>query len=206
MTVDLVVWKAPRDLDAAGAETLVRDWQSAGGDPETSPFEPSDDVGWFHRELAKDEPGLVLVSDAVPNPSTAPIWLSTGSEPPARVVAIRLPPAGHGEGLDTIFGLAAKYDLVVFDARAGVAHLPLAELAEYASATFWPAGAIRAAVVGGLGAVVAFVAWSLGIPIVSGLVALIGAFLFVMAVYTFVHEGRKAATARRTDRSAPPDR
>ena len=40
----------------------------------------------------------------------------------------------------------------------------------------------------------------MGIPLISGIVAVVGAFLFVMAVYSFVHEGRVAWRARR-----PPD-
>jgi len=42
-------------------------------------------------------------------------------------------------------------------------------------------------VAGIAGAVIAVGAWLLGIPIVSGVVAVIGGFMFVMAVYTFIH-------------------
>ena len=49
-----------------------------------------------------------------------------------------------------------------------------------------PAGAIQAAVAGGVGGVIAIVAWILGIPLVSGALVLAGGFMFVMAVYTFV--------------------
>jgi Flp pilus assembly protein TadB len=73
---------------------------------------------------------------------------------------------------------------------------PLDALAAHASATFWPRGAIRAAVVGGLGGIVAVVALGLGIPLVSGLVAIVGGFLLLMAVVTFAHEGRVAWRAR----------
>jgi len=92
-----------------------------------------------------------------------------------------------------IFGLAAKYDLVLFDTRSRRIHLPLDEMAARASATFWPGGAIQAAVAGGIGGVVAVVAWFLGIPLLSGLLVLVGGFMVVTAVYTFIHEGRKAA-------------
>jgi hypothetical protein len=197
VTFDLYAWKSPRDLDDDRAEALVQGWQDAGGDPSRSPFEPSTDVGWFHRELMKDEPGLEASSDAVPNPSTTPIWLAGTDEPPARVVAISLSPATPREALDTIFGLATKYDLVLFDAASRRLHFPLEEMAAYASATFWPAGAIQAAVAGGIGGVIAVVAWFVGIPLVSGVLMLVGGFMFVMAVYTFIHEGRKAAKSRR---------
>jgi hypothetical protein len=195
MTFDLYVWETPRDVDAAGAEALVGRWHEAGADPATAPFEPSTNVGWFHRELMNEEPGLDVSSDAVPNPSKTPIWLSGTDEPPARLVAIRLP-APPNAALDSIFSLAMKYDLVLFDARNRRVHLPLEEMGEYASATFWPGGAIQAAVAGGIGGIAAVVAWLLGIPILSGIVAVIGGFMFVMAVYTFIHEGRKAAKSR----------
>lgn len=198
MTFDLYAWKAPRDLDADGAEALIDGWNAAGGVPDRSPFEPSTDVGWFYRELIHDAPGLDAVSDAVPNTGRAPIWLSGTSEPPARVVAMRLSPDTPHDVLDSIFGLAAKYDLVLFDARSGRIHLPLEAMAAHSSATFWPSGAIQAAVAGGIGGVIAIVAWLLAIPVVSGLLVIVGGFMFVMAVWTFIHEGRKAARARRT--------
>jgi hypothetical protein len=204
VSFDLYVWASPRDLDDDRAAALLDAWQDAGGDPSESPFEPSSDVGWFHRELMNDEPGLETSSDAVPNPSRTPIWLSGTSEPPARVVAIRLPPGTERDVLDSIFGLAAKYDLVLFDARSRRVHLPLEAMAAHASATFWPGGAIQAAVAGGIGGVIAVVAWSLGIPFLSGILVLIGGFMFVLAVFTFIHEGRKAMKARRTREEPPP--
>lgn len=198
MAFDLYAWKSPRDLDPDEAMQLVQGWHDQGADPAAAPFEPSEDVGWFHRELVRDAPGIELVSDAVPNPSTAPIWLSTESEPPARVVAIRLPATTSSGVLEDILGLATKYDLVLFDPRRGRLHQPLEEMAEYASATFWPAGAIQAAVAGGAGLAIAVGAWLLSIPILSGVAIVVGAFLFVMAVLTFVHEGRKAVQRRRS--------
>ena len=194
MAFDLYAWKSPRDLDADGAEALLKSWQDTGSDLGTSPFEPSADVGWFHRELMKDVPGLVVSSDAVPNPSTAPVWLAaTTEQPPARLVVISLSPTAPRDTLEAIVGLAAKYDLVLFDTRSRRVHLPLERMAAHASATFWPAGAIRAAVVGGIGGVIAVVAWFLAIPLLSGFLVVVGGFLVGMAVYTFIHESRKAA-------------
>ena len=198
MTFDLYVWKSPRDVGADRAEVLLKGWHEAGGEHDNSPFEPSD-VGWFYRELLKDLPRIDSSSDIPPNRSATPIVLSATSEPPARVVGMRLSPDAQRAELDTIFGLAAKYDLVVFDARSRRIHLPLEAMAAHASATFWPAGAIQAAVAGGIGGVVAVVAWFLGIPLLSGLLMLVGAFMFAMAVYTFIHEGRKAARARKSE-------
>jgi hypothetical protein len=47
MPIDFYAWKAPPDLDPERAETLLKSWQDAGGDPATSPFEASNEVGWF---------------------------------------------------------------------------------------------------------------------------------------------------------------
>ena len=199
MTFELYVWKSPRDLDADSIEALLEGWHAAGGDPATSPFEPSGDVGWFYLELTKDEPELGASSDGLPSASKTPVWLGTTPDPPpARVVRIPLTAATPSDVLDSVYGLAAKYDLVLYDSRDHGLHLPLEDLAAYASATFWPAGAIRAAVAGGVGLVIAVVAWFLGIPVLSGIAIVVGGFLVVMAVYTFVHEGRKAMQARRT--------
>ncbi len=204
MPFDLYVWKSPRDLDADRAEALIESWQGTSGERSTGPFEPSTDVGWFYRELLNDDlPGLETSSDAVPNTSPTRILLSATDEPAARVVAIRLSRTTPLDALDSILGLAAKYDLVLFDTRSRQIHLPLDEMAAHASATFWPAGAIQAAVVGGIGGLIAVAAWFVGIPLLSGLLVLIGGFMFVMAVYTFVHEGRKAAKARRQGGESP---
>ena len=198
MTFDLYVWKSPRDLDADAIDALLEGWQAAGGDPATSPFEPSTDVGWFYLELTKDDPELGASSDGVPSTSKTPIWLGTTPDPPpARVVTIPVAAGTPTDVLDSVYGLAAKYDLILYDTRNREIHLPLEDLAAYASATFWPAGAIQAAVAGGVGLIIAGVAFFVGIPILSGIAIVIGLFLFVMAIYTFVHEGRKAMKARR---------
>jgi hypothetical protein len=193
---DVYIWQSPRELDDEQAAALVNAWQAAGGDPRSSPFEPSTDVGWFHRELMLGWPDIDVVSDAVPSPSKRPVWLSTDDEPPARVVAIRLPSAPSSELTNDIFSLGAKYNLLLFDARAGRLHTPLDEMAAYASATFWPRGAIQAAVAGGIGAIIAVVAWVLAIPIISGVLVIIGGFMAVMAIWTFIHEGRRAIADR----------
>jgi hypothetical protein len=198
MTFELYVWKSPRELDADSVDALLDSWRAAGGDPAASPFEPSDDVGWFYLELTKDEPELGASSDALPSTSKTPVWLRTSPEPPpARVVRIPLTDETQSHVLDSVYGLAAKYDLVVYDAGGRGLHLPLDEMAAYASATFWPAGAIQAAVAGGAGLVIAVVAWFLGIPVISGVAIVIGLFLFGGAIYTFIHEGRKAIRGRR---------
>ena len=204
MNFDLYAWKAPRDLDADGIDTLLQEWHAAGGDPAASPFEPSGDVGWFYLELTRDEPELGASSDALASTSKTPIWLGTTPDPPpARVVRIPLTDETRVEVLDSVYGLAAKYDLLLYDSRSRRIHQPLEEMAEYASATFWPGGAIQAAVAGGIGVIVAVVAWLVGIPVLSGIAMVIGGFLFVMAIYTFLHEGRKAMRARRAGGDPP---
>ena len=75
-------------------------------------------------------------------------------------------------------------------APSGV-HQPMAEMAAYASATFWPRGAIQAAIAGGGGLLAAIAAYLVGIPIASGIVVVIGAFMFVLSVLTFVAEAQK---------------
>ena len=92
---------------------------------------------------------------------------------------------------------------MVFDARSRRVHLPLEEMAAHASATFWPGGAIQAAVAGGIGGAIAVGAWFLGIPVLSGLLVVVGGFMVVMAVYTFIHEGRKTARNGRTGGDPP---
>jgi hypothetical protein len=109
---------------------------------------------------------------------------------------MRFGPGTAREDLEAIAGLAAKYDLVLFDARHRRVHHPLGDLAAYASATFWWRGATQAALAGGGGAFLAVVAYALSIPLLSGLLILVGGFLFVMAILTFVHEGRETLKRR----------
>jgi hypothetical protein len=200
MSYDLYAWKVPRDVDADAAAALFAAWFDAGGDPASSPFEPSGDVGWFHRELVRDAPAIDVTSDAVPSDSRLPVWLQTDSAPPARLVWMRLPPGTGLDALEAIFGLATKYDLVVFDPQTHSVHRPLDELAAEATRSFWPRGAVQAMVAGAAGAVAAAGAWILGIPIVSGAIALAGGFMVLMAAYTFFHEGRNLLRLRRPPR------
>jgi hypothetical protein len=190
MDGDLYAWKEPSDLDAEAARALVDGWLGEGGEPASSPFEPSTDVAWFHRELVLDGVRVDTDSDAAPPASRRPIFLQTDEPPPAHVVVIRQRPDTGRDDLDTIVSLAAKYDLVLFDRARAAVHHPLQVMAAQASADFWPRGAIRAAVVGGIGLVGAIVAWNAGIPILSGLIAIVGGFMALMAVVTFAAEGR----------------
>jgi hypothetical protein len=207
LTDDLYIWESPRDMDAAGAAELVAGWQSAGGIPRESPFGQSTSVGWFVRELKKDYPELVLETDAVPTITSTPVWMSGSNEPPARVVVIRDYPSIAGEVHEDVMSLATKYDLAVFypDGPNGpVLTFPFKALEEYASATFWPRGARQAATAGVGGAILAVVAWAIGIPVISGVLVVIGVFLAAMSVLTFVWEGRRAMARRGADEIPPP--
>ena len=201
MEYDLYVWEAPRDLDAAGAAGLVQGWEAEGGDPAASPFEPSSNTGWFAREMARDAPSVELLTDSPAWTARGPIWVQTEPAPPARVVAMRLGPASSRADLEEILGLATKYDLVLYDARHGRVTQPLEAMSEYASATFWPGGAIRSIVIGLVALVVTVVAWIAGIPILSGLIAAVGGFMVVLIVVTLVAEAR-GAMARRGRKAA----
>lgn len=195
MSFDLFVWKEPRGLDEEQAAELVRVWHDQGGDPATGPFEPSDDVTWFFRELIRDEPDLDVTTDATPIHGRLPVWLAgaTTDEPTPKthVAVIHLSAPPTRETVESIFGLATKYDLVVFDPQRPRVYEPMSEMAEQASATFWPRGAIRTVVAGLIGAAIAVGAWVIGIPILNILGVLVGGFLVVLCVVTLLAESRK---------------
>ena len=188
---DLFVWAAPRDLSDEAAAELVDGWLANGGEPAMSPFEPSTDVGWFYRELTKEWPDIEAISDGPRNTRSRPIFLETDDPPPARVVAIRLTRERGDVELDEVFGLALKYDLLIFDPSRKHLGQPLATMTAFASATFWPHGAIRSLVAGAIGAILAIGAWALSIPILSGLVIAVGLFLVVLTASVLGSETRK---------------
>jgi hypothetical protein len=196
---DVYVWMAPRNLDAHAAAGLVAGWEASGREPGESPFEPSVDIAWFRRELAKELPSLEVRSDAVPSGSRLPIVLATDDPPPARVIAIRLPrddAAALRDTLGEIYSLAVKYDTIVYEAARGAIHEPNRELAERASATFWPRDAIRTIVAIALGLGVAVGAWLLGVPLLSGGIVVFALFMVAIFVVTLASEGRKALRRR----------
>jgi hypothetical protein len=129
--------------------------------------------------------------------------MSGSNEPPARVVVIRDYPSVASEVHGDVLSLATKYDLAVFypsGPNGPVLQFPLQALEEHASATFWPAGARQAAVAGVGGAILAAVAWVIGIPIASGILVVVGVFLAALSVLTFIWEGRRAMARRRAER------
>ena len=197
---DIYVWAAPRDLEADAARALVTRWEASGGDPAQAPFEATTDIGWFHRELMKDFPSLEVKSDVIPSRSRLPMVLSPDDEAPARVIAIRLPREGANareEVLAEVYSLATKYDTIVYEPGRGAIHQPNREMAEHASATFWPSGAIRTVVAIVIGVAVAVIAWQVGLPLLSGGVALFALFMVGIFGFTLVVEARKALGRRR---------
>ena len=200
MRHDLYAWAGPRDLSAEAAIERIERWEAAGGTPADAPFEPSSDTAGFFRELESDMrglPGFEIIGDAQPHAGRGPVWLQTDPPPPAHLVAVTLPRASERalrEVLADAYGTATKFDLIVLDATNRIIHEPMAEMAAYARATFWPGGAIRAGGFGIGGLLFAIVAYIVGIPIVSGVAIAIGLFLFVLTMSTFVVElrGRRA--------------
>jgi len=194
---DLYAWAEPRDLSDEAAAELVEGWLAAGGDPAASPFEPRTDVAWFYRELTKAWPDIDAVSDGAPNTRSRPIFLETDDPPPARVVAIRLTRERGDIELDEVFGLAMKYDLLIYDPSRKHLGQPLAAMSALASATFWPRGAVQSVVAGLVGIGVAVGAWVASIPIVSGVVVVIGVFFVVLTAAVLGSETRKWWRRRR---------
>lgn len=200
MRYDVYAWAAPRDISPEEAAERIDRWEARGGAPSDAPFEPSSDVAGFYRELEHDLRGMSgfeVVADAEPHTGRGPVWLQTEPAPPAHVAAIRLPRSSEEDlrdALADIYATGTKFDLIVLDALHGVIHQPMAEMAAYASATFWPRGAIQAVVAGGGGLLAAIAAYLIGIPIVSGVVIIVGLFMFVLSVWTFVAEARKRDT------------
>ena len=96
------------------------------------------------------------------------------------------------ERLQDVYGLATKYDLVVYDPARARVDLPMEAMAAVASATFWPGGAIRSIVATAIVLAIAAGAFLIGIPILSGFVILFALFMAAIFVFTIVTEARKA--------------
>jgi len=199
MRFDIYAWSAPRDLSPEEAAARIEDWEANGADPVQAPFEPSIDTAGFFRELEhdmRDLPGFEILGDAEPHTGRRPVWLQPDPPPPAHIAAVTLSRGSASalrEVLNDVYGIATKFDLMVLDAQNLAIHEPMAEMSAYASATFWPHGAIRATVAGGGGLLAAIAAYAIGIPIVSGVVMIVGLFMFVLSVVTVGSEVRRRA-------------
>ncbi|HET9853025.1 MAG TPA: hypothetical protein VFP56_11030 [Candidatus Limnocylindrales bacterium] len=198
MRYDIYAWSAPRDLSPEEAADRIDAWEGRGADPVDAPFEPSSDTAGFYRELEhdlRDLPGFEIIADAVPHRGRGPVWLQTEPAAPAHIAALTLPRGSESalrEVLSDVYGTATKFDLVLLDAANGRLHEPMAEMGAYADRTFWPNGAIRSAIAGGGGLVAAIAAYVIGIPIVSGVVMIVGLFMFLLSVAVFVSYARRS--------------
>ena len=180
----LYVFKSPRVTTAEDAAALIEAWNAGDqSDPGRGPFDASEDVTWFSRDLTGDAP---------------PIWNpdapAKAGPHPNRVVVVPLEPATIQETLEDAYSLATKYDLLVFDPQRSTIVAPMEALAAHASSTFWPRGAIRTVVALAIALGVAVGAWSAGIPIVSGVVIVFAAFMAAIFIYVLVAEGQRALT------------
>ena len=201
MRYDIYAWQAPRDLTPEEAADRIDAWEARGADPADAPFEASSDTAGFYRELEhdmRDLPGFEIVADAEPHRGRGPVWLQTEPAPPAHIAALTLPRGSESalrEVLNDVYGTATKFDLILLDAANGRLHEPMAEMGAYAERTFWPNGAIRTAIAGGGGLLAAIAAYVIGIPIISGLVMIVGLFMFLLSVSVFVTYARNSRSS-----------
>jgi hypothetical protein len=165
-----------------------------GGDPAAAPFEASDDVTWFFRELIRDEPDLDVTTDATPIHGRLPVWLAgaTSDEPaPKTRVAVIHQAHPARNVLEDVFGLATKYDLVVYDPQPA-AHLRAAGADGRAGPRDLLAAGRSSNVRRRRGRLaIAVGAWVIGIPILNILGVLVGGFLVVLSVFVLATEIRK---------------
>jgi hypothetical protein len=194
MSFDLYVWKGPivRTGEDAGRLLDQAFPEDAGPGETISPFDPSKDVANFYNDLIERYPPLEAFSEAdLANGAVETLW-SVSPERSDRLVAMYLRWGAPDEAIDFIAERARRHALVLYDPQGSDVHLPDDPLTRDEE---WPPfrarDAVRAAVAGILGLVIAAVAWRLGILIISGLAAVIGLFLFVMSIYTFVVEARR---------------
>ena len=199
MSFDLYVWKSPRDLDS---ERCRRDDPRSGKRPAAirhrAPSSRAPTSAGSTASSCNDAPGLAASSDATPTPGGGPVWLATKDEPPARVVRVPVT-SGH----------------VARRARRARRHLPRSTTSSCSTrgpgacrsrSRTWPptparhsGPAARSRPPSPAASVASSPSsrGSSGSPCSAASSCVVGGFLVVMAVFTFVHEGRKAWQARR---------
>jgi hypothetical protein len=151
MAFDLLVWSSPRELDADAAGALVHRWLDEGGDPARALR-----ASRRHRVVRPRAAQTTCPTSTSSRMPSRPSPLGRCGSPRTRnrrrVAAIRLARDGRVQDeLESIFGLATKYDLMVYEPARHRVMRPMQVMADHASATFWPRGAIQAAVGGALG-------------------------------------------------------
>jgi hypothetical protein len=154
MTIDLFVWKAPMAHDPVLAGILLQDHLDGA-----SRFEPSPDLERFTDELTGRFPDVVL-------------------ERTEGLVVVHLSEEAPDALLEAVPTLAWQHDLVLFDPRADMVqaqrHIP--------PAPFPRRGLVRAIVAAFVGLAIAVVAYLASIPLLSGVLIVIGGFIVVLAL------------------------
>ena len=179
-----MVWKVPVVATGEEADELVRRSYREGD----VIFERSPDVLRFYDELTERYPPLESFPESELAAGTAITYWSDSPERSDRFVAMSLQWRVPDDVVEFIGDLATKHGLVLFDPAGPDVHRPGVPDER---TPFGVAGAVQATVVGLAGLLLAIVAWFLSIPIVSGILIVIGLFLALMAVYTLVHEFRE---------------
>jgi len=120
------------------------------------------------------------------------------ADPPegsARLVWLSIRWSADDEDLETIVELARTYDLVLYDPQGPSLHSPWDEderTPYVPSAGEFVRGALLAAV----GVLVAVVAWSLSIPVLSWIMLFVGGFVTLVAVFSVAAISQQAWRAR----------
>ena len=189
MSFDLLVWKSPVVSTDEEARALADRWAES----ETGPFEPSPDVARFYDALMERYPPLEAFSDEQLRRKPGVTHWSVTPERSDRVVLLNFSWSVPGDVLDDVVTLAREHGLVLYDPQGPNVTLPDGD---DGGTPFGAEGFVWGTLVGIFGALLAVVAWMLSIPILSGILVVVGAFLAVMAVLTLVFEGRDAWRAR----------
>jgi hypothetical protein len=186
MTYDLLVWKSPVVSDQDVARAMVDVWLA----DERGPFEASGDVSRFYDALLAKYPPLESLTQELHDTSRSSPWAQT-PERSDRVVAMSFVWSVPGEVIDDVFALAREHGLVLYDPQGPDIHLPGgSDEAARREGFTW------ATLVGIAGALLAIVAWRLSIPILSGVLVVVGAALALMAIATVIHVARESLAAR----------
>jgi uncharacterized membrane protein len=183
MSYDLMVWKGPVVATGEEADELLRRSYAEGD----AVFEQSPDVLRFYDELTERYPPLESFPESELVAGTAVTYWSDSPERSDRVVAMSLQWGVPDDVVEFIGDLATKHGLVLFDPAGPDVHRPGVPDER---TPFGAAGTVQTIVAGLAGLLLAVVAWLLSIPILSGILIVIGLFLGLMAGYTLVRESR----------------
>jgi len=179
MSMSLYLWKAPVIEDADEARALIDRYYDQG---EISVLEPSEDVVRALGDIREN------YSDAAGDDDNP--WSSWPIEDSDRIIELNIRWSVDGEVLDTIIGIAAEHDLVVYDPQGPDVYRAVDAMADSGPIprpTPWEwvkTFAIPAFLVG-----LTWTAWQIPIGwirwpavIVAGFLALAGVFVLVLAI------------------------